>query len=180
MPEYNYISDEIFTVDDFLSNEECNQFIDRAESLGFDEAPITTSLGPVMRKDIRNNSRVMLDDLRLAESISKRIVDFVPSKVRAWKYCGVNERFRFYRYEVGQQFDWHYDGAFVRHTRERSQLTFMIYLNDEFVGGETSFDQIEIEPKKGMALFFIHHQLHKGQPVEHGAKYVLRTDVMVH
>ena len=63
----------------------------------------------------------------------------------------VNERLRFYRYDIGQQFDWHYDGAFERDNGERSQLTFMVYLNDGFVGGETALEGAIISPRKGLA-----------------------------
>jgi len=54
----------------------------------------------------------------------------------------------------------------------------MIYLNDDFEGGETKFDNVTIEPKTGTALCFIHEQKHEGCPVVEGLKYVLRTDVM--
>lgn len=58
------------------------------------------------------------------------------------------------------------------------QLTFMVYLNDDFVGGQTTIENVTVIPQTGRALFFIHAQLHKGQPVHRGRKYVLRTDVM--
>ena len=32
---------------------------------------------------------------------------------------GLNERWRFYRYDPGQQFDWHFDGAYERSPLER-------------------------------------------------------------
>jgi hypothetical protein len=54
----------------------------------------------------------------------------------------------------------------------------MIYLNDDFTGGETLFENCTIRPQTGMALFFIHHIRHKGETVAAGRKYVLRTDVM--
>ena len=63
----------------------------------------------------------------------------------------------------------------------------MIYLNDGFEGGETSFDDsysdelfdpFQVTPRAGMALCFAHHVYHKGEPVLKGRKYVLRTDVM--
>ena len=60
----------------------------------------------------------------------------------------------------------------------------MIYLNDDFTGGETKFDdsderlQVTVIPKRGMALAFAHMQLHEGAPVISGRKYVMRTDVM--
>ena len=43
---------------------------------------------------------------------------------------------------------------------------------------DESFDAFKVVPRRGMALFFEHHLNHKGEPVTHGRKYVLRTDVM--
>jgi hypothetical protein len=40
---------------------------------------------------------------------------------------------------VGQKFAPHFDGFFRRSNGERSQLTFMVYLNADFTGGETKF-----------------------------------------
>ncbi|MEM1134219.1 MAG: 2OG-Fe(II) oxygenase [Bacteroidota bacterium] len=57
-------------------------------------------------------------------------------------------------------------------------MTFMIYLNEDFKGGETKFDEITIKPKTGTALCFIHEQKHEGCFVISGVKYVIRTDVM--
>ena len=72
---------------------------------------------------------------------------------------------------------------------EESQLTFMIYLNDGMVGGETRFfadmeqafrghPYLSVEPKEGLALVFVHAIWHEGAVVHSGQKYVLRTDVM--
>jgi hypothetical protein len=178
MPEYNYITDQIFTVSEFFTPEECNAYIDLAESIGFDDAPINTAFGPQIRKDVRNNTRVMLDDQAHADDLWSRIPDYIPHSLGDWTACGANGRLRFYRYDVGQQFDWHYDGYFERDNGERSQLTFMVYLNDGFQGGDTTFEGVNIVPQAGLALFFIHRIRHKGQPIVNGRKYVLRTDVM--
>lgn len=178
MPEYNYISEEICTVTDFFSAEECDSYVRLAESIGFEEAPINTALGPIIRKDVRNNTRVILDDEQRANNLWSRIPDYIPHRLGNWKVCGVNERLRFYRYELGQLFDWHYDGCYERENGERSYLTFMIYLNDDFEGGETTIEREKIVPQKGMALFFVHQIRHRGEPVVRGRKYVLRTDVM--
>ena len=99
-----------------------------------------------------------------------------------WKLQGLNERFRFYRYDVGQRFAPHTDGYFERTNGERSHFTFMVYLNDGFEGGATAFHHskpsLRVTPVRGMALVFYHRQLHEGMPVVKGRKYVLRTDVM--
>ena len=58
-------------------------------------------------------------------------------------------------------------------------LSFLIYLNDDFQGGETEFRKITtVVPKKGMALVFMHNLRHEGKEVLSGTKYVLRTDIM--
>ncbi|MCA9173685.1 MAG: 2OG-Fe(II) oxygenase [Planctomycetales bacterium] len=178
MPEYQFVTDEIFTVSEFLDRDECLAHIEFAESMGFADAPITTASGPQMRKDIRNNARVMFDSQDRAGELWSRLEMYVPHMLGPWRACGVNERLRYYRYEAGQQFDWHFDGYFERENGQRSQLTFLVYLNDGFAGGHTAFDRVSVEPREGLALCFVHAILHKGEPVLDGVKYVLRTDVM--
>ena len=139
MPEYEWISDDIFTVSGFLEAAECEGYIRLSESHGFGDAPIETSFGPSMRKDIRNNTRVMLDDPGLAQLVWDPASLYVPKTIGGHDAIGVNERFRFYRYDPGQTFRWHRDGYFERPNRERSRLTLMVYLNDDFDGGLTRF-----------------------------------------
>jgi predicted 2-oxoglutarate/Fe(II)-dependent dioxygenase YbiX len=122
----------------------------------------------------------MFDDTELAATLFARIT--VPESLCDMRAVGLNERFRCYRYEPGQRFAPHYDGAFVRDEDERSHLTFMIYLNEGFGGGATAFldNEVTVVPRTGMALLFQHFQLHEGCAVTSGVKYVLRTDVMFH
>jgi predicted 2-oxoglutarate/Fe(II)-dependent dioxygenase YbiX len=112
-----------------------------------------------------------------------------PEEVAGYPAVGLNERFRFYRYDPGQTFRPHTDGHFARND-ERSQLTFMVYLNGECGGGETvvhfqndgltrpDWWELRVKPEAGKALVFYHYLLHEGAPVTAGRKYVLRTDVM--
>ena len=187
MPEENWLNDYVFTVDEFLTAQECDHYIQICEDLGFEEALVSTAAGQKRMKDLRNNERVFLQNEELAALLWERASDFVPTEYDGRSAVGVNELFRFYRYDPGQQFNWHQDFPFERDTGEKSYLTFMIYLSDGFEGGETSFeDSYSDEPfeefavvaKKGMALFFEHAIHHKGEPVHQGRKYVLRTDVM--
>jgi hypothetical protein len=182
--------DDIFVVKNFLTNEECDTLIGKAEKIGFGEAPITGPSGVYLNKSMRNNERIMVDDLDLASDLWKKLEMFVSPIVKGmWKPCGLNERFRYYRYEVDQFFDWHFDGEFHRNEKEVSRLTFMIYLNDGYEGGTTDFNfkigtirdsdpVVQAVPEKGMALVFTHNVLHRGAPVKSGKKYVLRSDVM--
>ncbi len=53
-----------------------------------------------------------------------------------WRCVGLNECFRFSKYEKEQYFKPHIDGMFVRNRNERSIFSLIIYLNDEYEGGE--------------------------------------------
>lgn len=167
--------------DDFLTPEECIEFIAMAESLGFEEAKIQTrGVGEVMNKDVRDNDRVIHENQTLANQLWELIQPLVPAEIEDHKAVGLNERFRFYRYRDGQQFKVHPDGAFKRNEFEHSKITAIIYLNSEFSNGETIFVNPfqTIEAVTGRLLLFTHGQLHKGSAVPSGTKYVLRTDVM--
>lgn len=175
----------ITVIDNFLSPEECQAHIDRSEAEGYAAAPITTGRGPVMAPGVRNNTRVMIDDIPLARSLWARLAPAF-SVIHGWEPVGLNERFRFYRYERGERFNWHHDGAFVRNRYMRSRLSLLFYLSGDFTGGQTQFatrrtdllHPLSIQPRAGMVLFFPHRLLHTGAEVHSGVKYVMRSDVM--
>ena len=170
--------ESILIVPGFLSPEECEAFIRLTEARGYRDAPVTTFRGFVMRPDIRNNTRVMIDDEALAARLWARMEPFVPAVCEGWRACGLNERFRYYRYQPGQYFKSHSDGAYFRSVREESLYTAMVYLNEGFGGGSTDFqDGPFITPRQGLLLLFKHPLRHQGSAVTHGCKYVLRTDV---
>ncbi len=172
------VAPHAFTIDDFLSRDECETYIELTENLGFSDAPITTISGEVIAKGVRNNERAMLDDCERSDDMWQGAEPYCPEFVDFHKAIGLNERFRFYRYDAGQVFRWHRDGPYRRDNGEKSRLTFLVYLNDGFEGGETIFESTEVHPKAGMALVFAHGLLHEGGEVFSGRKYVLRTDVM--
>lgn len=170
----------VFTCEEALSGSECAALITLTEGMGYEAAPITTAAGFVMRPDIRNNTRVILDDVARSVAMWSRLSSLVPAVVRGRRPIGLNERFRFYRYDPGEQFALHTDGCYRRQNGEASFLTLMIYLNEDFAGGETTFPEYDvcITPKTGMMLLFRHELLHAGEAVRRGRKYVLRSDVM--
>ncbi|KAL3790032.1 hypothetical protein HJC23_011388 [Cyclotella cryptica] len=76
--------------------------------------------------------------------------------------------------------------------RQLSRLTFLIYLNDDFDGGHTTFlipakeregvlNAFPVKPVRGCVLVFPHGScaapLHEGSPVLKRCKYVVRTEV---
>jgi predicted 2-oxoglutarate/Fe(II)-dependent dioxygenase YbiX len=95
-------------------------------------------------------------------------------------------------YEPGQQFAPHHDfqqpttPALAREIAQRGQrvATVLVYLNDDFEGGETEFPRIALKHRgaTGDALMFAnvrpdgaldHDSLHAGLPTTRGVKWVL-------
>jgi predicted 2-oxoglutarate/Fe(II)-dependent dioxygenase YbiX len=92
---------------------------------------------------------------------------------------GLFSPLRIYRYEVGHHFGLHSDQSYTR-DNARSLLTLLLYLDDDFDGGETEFPEqgLTVAPCTGDSLWFQHAVLHAGKPVTRGIKHVLRTDVL--
>lgn len=169
-------------VPDCFTPVECEEMIERAERAGFEEATIYDKNGdPVLRSDYRNNDRFVFEDAELADLMWSRLQEqcgTIKDGGATWKPCGVNERFRVYRYHPEQYFGMHTDHPFVRSVGEMSFITVLVNLNESYTGGETTFLSLPVGPRKGQAILFEHHLLHEGTPVETGVKYMLRTDVM--
>ncbi len=176
----------VHSIKRLLSEEECRRMIFASEQMQYEKADIkiqTESLPGALAKangqeQVRNNDRIIFDDNRLAASIFERARAVLPARLKEWTLSGLNERFRFYRYEAGQYFKWHHDLNFKRSETESSFFTLLIYLNADYAGGHTAFRFADITPEPGMALLFPHLIPHQGAAIDAGIKYVLRTDVM--
>lgn len=176
--KFTQITDSIFTVEDFLTRKECLDNIVLSEGVGYELAKINTAGGSRVRTDIRNNSRAFYESEPLAQTLWGKLQPFVPAQLGNSSAIGLNELFRFYRYQRGHQFKGHLDESYIRNAQEASYFTFMVYLNDNFQGGDTAFRKLRIQPRQDMALIFLHSLYHEGSEVTQGVKYVLRSDVM--
>lgn len=183
---------------DFLSREECQAFIARAEAQGFRGAD--SDYPP----SYRNNERQVVDDAELAGKMTDRLIARLPAHELArtdadgvrWHADRVNERFRFCRYRENQAFHIHQDGVHHRGPGHRSQLTFMIYLTDgeAFEGGDTLFFdggpdttpagemhppiRASVRPRAGSLILFDHRIWHAGALVTRGVKHIMRSDLL--
>ena len=120
---------------------------------------------------------------KLAELIEEELGDTFPNK----KDC-IELPLQIQRYNVGQQYKAHVD-FFNRANEPKSfevdrVASVVVYLNDDFEGGETYFTalNINVKPKAGMALFFRYdyneprdrkNTFHAGMPVSSGVKYIV-------
>jgi hypothetical protein len=179
----------LWTVPHFFSPEECREILARTASAEWLPATVNSESGRVVDARVRDNTLAILRDPALAESLFARARPHVPARMSAelggegrvgMEATGVHLPLRVYRYEVGQHFGLHQDQAYFREDGARSLLTFMVYLNDDFEGGETEFPEEArtIVPETGTALFFQHMVLHAGKRVSRGTKLVLRSDVL--
>jgi len=212
------LDEQIFTLKNFLRPEECTELIDRSLSSGFKPSPPSGGgHGRTGREDARNNKYTVIEDAKLAEKLFSRIRNDIPQDLTflgssnyfssaggaEWKPVGVIERLRFYRYDRGEVYPEHMDGSFRRtitdangqQVQQQSFLTLLVYLNEEFEGGQTQFwpdkqhcrflrdvelkiPKVVVTPTTGTALLNSHCILHQGDTVTSGTKYVMRTDVI--
>ena len=101
--------EDVFVIEGFLSESECDHLIARSEAMGYEAAAVGDAIIPAMR----NNARVILDDPALAEALWSRSKSLVPGRVDGWEAVGLNERFRFYRYDAAEAFAPHYDAGLL-------------------------------------------------------------------
>ena len=190
---------------DVLSPTECKAIIAAGESVNFlPDAPL--------REDgdmsILAHNFYWIIDTTFHDMLWDRISPYVPSSINGRLVRGINRRFRVYRYVPGAEYRCHIDGAWPpsgilpddtyvydsspEDRKQSSMYTFLLYLNDEFEGGETTFfmpaaregtlNAYPVRPVMGSVAIFPHGEangalLHEGTGVRYGAKYIIRTDV---
>jgi hypothetical protein len=190
-----------------LSVEECQRIVAATESVGFlPDAPLKEDGS---QSSILAHNVYWLVDQSFHDSLWERVRSHVPTQVAGKNARGINRRFRVYRYVPGAEYRCHIDGAWPpsginpvtktyqydaspSHAKQSSLFTFLIYLNDEFEGGETTFflpsvrdgvlNAYPVQPVMGSVVVFPHGEtngalLHEGTGVREGAKYIIRTDV---
>lgn len=174
-----------FVVPDAVSPLDCRALIARAEAAGI------CATKPDYPPSYRNNDRLVFDDPSLAAWLYERLRPALPLHLEdehgSLTCSGLNPRFRVCRYQDGQSFRIHQDGAHSQDADTQTRLTCQLYLNsaDAFSGGATRFYAAakgpllgSVWPVCGSVIIFDHRLWHDGEPVTAGCKYVLRSDVL--
>ncbi|KAL7902895.1 hypothetical protein HDV63DRAFT_362567 [Trichoderma sp. SZMC 28014] len=188
-----------------LSPEECKAIIAIGETVGFlPDIPVREG-GDA---SVLAHNFYWIVDTSFHDRLWARMSPFVPKSVNGRLARGINRRFRVYRYVPGAEYRCHIDGAWppsgIRPDdtyvyddspagkKQSSLFTFLLYLNDEFEGGQTTFfvpapsegklNAYRVRPVIGGVAIFPHGEtngalLHEGSSVTKGAKYIIRTDV---
>lgn len=176
---------EIFTIENFLTDEECDHLCSMIEKNHTRSTVSGTGYTQSVVSDFRTSSTSTLHyGDPTVDAIDQRIADElgVPREN--------GESFQGQLYEVGQQFKHHHDffsgDSYNNHCLYSGQRTYtcMIYLNDVEAGGETDFPQINktFSPIKGTAVIWKNSNgtgsenpasIHAGLPVIEGKKMII-------
>ena len=187
-----------------LSSSECEQLIGLSESLGYlPDAAVS------LPRSVRHNYSLtwVADDLT-TDIIWQRcqsLMNINPETFDNKLALGLNARFRFYRYQACNYFSPHTDGAWPgsrvidrqlvtnAFSDRWSQLTFLLFLSDDYEGGHTQFHLpskkhgeatvVNVRTPAGGVLCFPHgmhplHCLHSSEAIVSGSKYIIRSDVL--
>lgn len=208
----------------FLSSDDCERLVKLIDSR--DRLPRcdddSTLLATCSKVEYRNNKRILGNGEQVASALFDRLQPFLMilneetkscddnnahqflhngfSMSGSWIAYGLNSCFRLCKYDELGHFGPHCDSDYVVcPSSNRSLKTFMLYLNDDYSGGETNFcddhdmflDEVRkiycspshsihtsIKASKGDCLIFDHKMLHEGAQVLSGQKYIMRSEVM--
>ena len=200
-----------FQLMNVLTAAECERLVAQTEALGYLEDAAVS-----LPRSIRHNDSLtwVIDDVSNAiiwqrcQSLLRDDHEFNIGKLA----LGINSRFRFYRYGRGDYFAPHTDGSWPgsriidgelidnAYDDRWSQLSFLLFLSEDYVGGATQFyvsrddpacpardpdhaDIIDVRTPLGGALCFPHgmhpmHCMHGSQEITSGTKYIIRSDIL--
>jgi predicted 2-oxoglutarate/Fe(II)-dependent dioxygenase YbiX len=158
---------------------------DKDMDFRFERAQVVQGAATVI-DDARTNSHAFLQSLgqtcEEGRKINNRYYELVFG-ASAWykKYFGIgepihiSESFNILRYQTGEEYIAHYDGG----TASKRVISPILYLNDDYTGGELEFvnQKIKLKPKAGAFYLFPANFAfaHIAHPVKTGTKYAIVT-----
>jgi len=162
----------IYELDRFLTNKECDKFIELIDNLR-NQKPFT---------NVGNFSNSISTDMDLANKFYVKLSQYNISD----NILRPNDVITAGKYLPGNSFGLHTDtGLFYDPiNKEETRWTLLIYLNDDYVGGSTEFylnnlsDKKIIKPEKAKAILFDIDLWHKGNEVISGTKYWIGCEII--
>jgi hypothetical protein len=181
LTHYSTIPFEVFTIDNFLNEEEINHYKHYINTNSHSVRTFTNS-------DFINGKVI---EPTISTTIYNKILPYLPkiytdSQTNKWFYKGVTNAVMFAKVEPGKHFGIHTDTGYEYNDfmNSYSKYTVLIYLNDDYDGGNTTFytdtfqKTYDILPKKGRLLCFDIDLFHSGNRVKNGTKYWIGTELV--
>eukprot|EP00759_Apiculatamorpha_spiralis_P030002 PhF_6_TR31847/c0_g1_i13/m.47185 len=191
----------LFVIEDALTTEECDRLI--SQTSGYVE-----DVSGIFPNTYRRADRALLRSHMLAKDIFDRVAPHLCREdiyhrtpmcfghEGVWFPASCNECIKLSRYDRGGLFTDHRDGPWIPREDHASMYTVVMYLNDDFEGGETVFtlnhdvrsvvgaprtckrEEVTVQPKRGSIVVFNHELQHRGNVVLSGTKYIMRTELI--
>lgn len=185
---YNYT---LYEIDNILTPKECDIIIELGKARGVETSPVLsygTESTTQINDKYRNSKHTWFNDND--HPIIKEIAEYT-SKISGLPLEN-QEATQVAYYNAGGKFDAHYDACVyedksfcdkINNNAGQRKMTLLIYLNDDFEGGETEFTvlNLKIKPKKGKGILFydtddnqeiIKESMHKGNEIIKGEKWI--------
>jgi len=170
------IAPRIVLIENVLTSDQCNTIIN--SDLEFSPSLGNTLNNIIVNSEIRS-SYSSGDSKEQFSFLKKLAVDLAQQNSPSKNLKFVAEPISVQRYQIDQEYKQHYD---FDDTNNRI-ATAIFYLNDEFEGGHTSFQQlsISVKPVTGSCLLFYYDTdipklknltSHGGTVVTNGTKYI--------
>lgn len=177
----------VLEIDGLLTGEECDTLIQHC----------ITSNAMVNSEVVSKNGNMVVDTHRKSKTVWLEDTEHNVAMKMANKSTALTKYPRTYQeklqivcYEPGGKFDAHYDNDYNTDVSTRC-ATLLVYLNDDYDGGETDFVKIgvSIKPKKGKGILFwsldeknqlIKNSMHCGNKVINGKKWICTKWTRIH
>lgn len=182
-----YIPYSVFEIDDAFTRTECAELcsymhgkLQRSKVVG------SNGIDTVSQDRTSQTAWLKHDDVAQEAFVNKFIR--LGARLTGYKDLKFYEDISIVRYQASEMYREHYDAcATKRHCQTNDRIyrkaTIILYLNDDFEGGETYFPKIglNVKPKTGKAVLFyntddtgqeILESLHAGNPVKSGEKWI--------
>ncbi|CAE7250436.1 unnamed protein product [Symbiodinium sp. CCMP2592] len=177
-----------FALRNILTPAEAATYVASAQRSGFGHSDVSREFPA----SLRNNSRLIHFSDALALALYRRLAPYLAHRdvylvqpmgfgvEGRWKPVGINPCFRISQYKEGEHFATHCDGMYANDNDECSIYSVVLYLNEDYDGGELEFTDSgkRFRPTAGTAVLLPHDLPHAGLEVSKGIKYVARTELM--
>lgn len=192
----NVIPSSLRMCTSFLSYDECCHLISKYDSKALQKSQTTSPGDPKAKSKTSSENRPL--DNHDCDQLKYKV-----SECLNWSYQSI-ENPHFIRYRKGNEYKLHYDDFppimfYMKEVAEKNQLesrgnrvaTAILYLNEDFKGGETEFPltNYRIVPKTGLLASWhninsdgirIEHSMHAGLKILSGTKYIIGFHLREH
>lgn len=168
-----YFEARIYQIHNAISASVCRDYIRQGDQIGWIPNDIN-ELNPLFS---RSETALKIDIEGLFAAIQRR----VPQRLDNMDIVSlVKQRTACMRYSEGEYFGVHTDAPFVAQDGAITKLSLVLYLNDDYTGGETVFPDLalEVKPEVGKILLFPPNLPHMSKMISRGAKYIVRSEVL--